>query len=216
MSRGLKIGINVALLIIAIIFSYKIYESIMKPIKFRKAFDRRSKVVQQKMLRIRDAEVAYLDTYGKYTGSFDTLVNFIKHDSLRVVKSIGVVPDSIYLKAKSRKDAELKAIKLGIISRDTIKISVKDSLFKNYNVDTLRFVPYTNLKEDFQLRAGMLKTMSNAIRPVFELKVHDNTFTKGLDRQQVININDAHRDNNEYPGYIVGSMDEVTTSGNWD
>lgn len=188
----------------------------MKPITFKKEFAARSKVVQEKMIKIREAEIAYINTYNKYCGDFDSLVNFVKKDSLKVIKSFGVVPDSIYDKAKSVKDAELRAIKLGIISRDTIRISIRDSLFKNYDVDTLPYVPYTNLKQEFQLDAGKLKTLSNAIRPVFEIKVHNNTFTKGLDRQQVINLNDADRDNDEYPGYIVGSMEEVTTAGNWD
>ncbi len=216
MNKGLKIGINTVLLVVIIFLGYKLYKSIMKPITFKKEFAARSKVVQAKMIKIREAEIAYIDTYDKYCGDFDSLVNFIKKDSLKVVKSYGVVPDSIYDKAKSVKQAELRAIKLGIISRDTIRISIKDSLFRNYDVDTLPYVPYTNLKEEFQLDAGKLKTLSNAIRPVFEIKVHNNTFTKGLDRQQVINLNDAARDNDEYPGYIVGSMEEVTTAGNWD
>jgi hypothetical protein len=216
MSQGLKLGINLLLTAVVIVLGYVLYESIMKPIRFQKAFEKRSEVVKEKMIKIRDAEIAYLDTYGKYTGDFDTLINFIKYDSLRVIKSFGEVPDSIYYQSKSPKEAELKAIKMGIISRDTVKISVRDSLFKNYDVDTLAFVPFTNLQEKFQLNAGEIKTLSKAVRPVFELKVHNNSFTKGLDKQMVININDKARDNGEYPGFIVGSMVEVTTTGNWD
>lgn len=216
MNRGIKIGINVGLLLVAVFLGYMLYKSIMKPITFKKEFEERSLLVQQKMLLIRNAEIAYLDTYDKYMGDFDTLINFIKNDSLKVVKSYGVVPDSIYLKSKSRQEAELTAIKLQIISRDTIKISVKDSLFRNYDVDTLCFIPYTNLTEKFQLRASILKTLSNSIRPVFELKVHNNSFTKGLNEQEVINLNSAARDNDEFPGFIIGSLIEVTTAGNWD
>lgn len=216
MNRGIKIVINSVLLLCVIVLGYLLYRSIMKPITFKKKFKERSLIVQEKMMLIRNAELAYLDTYNKYMGDFDTLTNFIKHDSLKVIKSYGVVPDSIYLKARSRKEAEMTAIKLGIISRDTIKISAKDSLFKNYDIDTLAFIPYTNLTEKFQLKAGILKTLSKSIRPVFELKVHNNSFTKSLDKQQVINLNSAARDNDEFPGYIIGSLTEVTTAGNWD
>ncbi len=216
MSRGLKTVINVVLAIVVVALGYALYKSIMKPIEFQKAYEYRANIVKDKMIKIRDAEIAYLDTYNKYTGDFDTLINFIKHDSLRVIKAVGVVPDSIYYMSKSPKEAELKAIEMGIISRDTVKISVKDSLFKNYDVDTLPYIPFTNLQEKFQLNAGEIKTLSKAVRPVFELKVHNNSFTKGLDRQMVINLNDKARDNDEYPGFVVGSMVEVTTAGNWD
>jgi hypothetical protein len=188
----------------------------MTPIRFQKNYERRSVYVINKLKLIREAEVAYLNTYGTYTGSFDTLVNFIKHDSLTIIKSFGVVPDSIYLSSKTAKEAELRAIKLGIITRDTIRVGVQDSLFKNYNVDTLAFIPYSNLKVKFQLNAGTLKTLSKAVRPVFEVRAHNNIFTDGMDKQQVMNLNDQARKIGKYPGYIIGSLEEVTTNGNWD
>lgn len=218
MNKSIKAILTILLLGVVIYLSYILYDSIMKPIRFNKAFEKRSEVVKEKMLKIRDAEVAFEDRYGHYTADFDSLINFVKHDSLIVIKSEGVVPDSIYLKSKTPKEAELKALKLGIIKRDTIKISVKDSLFANYDVDTLPFIPYNNLdsNEIFQLNAGKITTVSKTVHSVFEIKVHNNSFTKGLNRQMVINLNDKARDNNRFPGFIVGSMNEVKTTGNWD
>lgn len=216
MNKGIKIGINLILVIVMLGLAYKLYDSIMTPIKFKQGFEYRSNIVKDKMIKIREAEIAYLYTYQKYTADFDTLINFIRYDSLLIPKSTGIIPDSIYNTSTSRKEAEQRAIELGIITRDTLKVAVKDSLFPDYNIDTLAFIPFTNLGETFQLNAGIIKTLSNATRPVFELKVHNNSFTNGLNRQQVINVNDAARDNDEYPGYVIGSMDEVTTAGNWD
>lgn len=218
MDKSIKAILTILLLGVVIYLSYILYDSIMEPIRFEKAFNERAEVVKVKMLKIRDAEVAFMDKYDHYTADYDSLINFVKTDSLIVIKSEGVVPDSIYIKSKTPKDAELKALKLGIIKRDTIKISVKDSLFANYNVDTLPFIPYNNLNPDekFQLNAGKITTVSKTVHPVFEIKVHNNSFTKGLKRQMVININDKARDNAEFPGFIVGSMDEVKTTGNWD
>lgn len=216
MNKGLRIGINVILAVVMLGLAYTLYNSIMTPIKFKQSFEFRSNIVKDKMIKIREAQIAYLDTYEKYTADFDSLINFIKNDSLRIPKSYGTIPDSIYNEAKSKKEAEQKAIELGIITRDTVLVSVKDSLFKDYNVDTLSFIPFTNQTEVFQLNAGIITTLSNAERPVFELKVHNNSFTEGLNKQQIINVNDAARDNDEYPGFVIGSMYEVTTSGNWD
>lgn len=216
MKKGIIRLINVTLVVAVVVLVYLAYESIMTPIRFKQVYKERSLVVIEKLKKIRDAEIAYLAKYDKYTGSFDTLINFIKKDSLTIIKSVGVVPDSIYLTSKTTKEAEMRAIKLGIISRDTIKISIKDSLFANFNVDTLAFIPYTNLTQKFQINAGSLKTLSKATRPVFEVKVHNNTFCEGLDPQEVINLNDRQRKLDRFPGYALGSMNEVTTTGNWD
>jgi hypothetical protein len=197
--------------------SYALYETIMKPIRFQKAYEYRSNLVKQKLMKIRDVEVAFLTKYGHYTADWDSLINFAKHDSIIVVKAFGTVPDSIYLKARSRRESELTALKLGIIRRDTIKIAVRDTLFKEpYDIDTLKYVPFTNLQEVFQINAGYITTQAKVRMPVFEVKVHNNTYLKGLDRQMVINLNDEARDNGKYPGLVIGSMQEVTTSGNWD
>jgi len=216
MKKGIIKLINVLLVVAVLVLAFFVYESIMKPIRFKKQYKERSLVVIEKLKKIRDAEIAYISKYDKYTGSFDTLINFIKNDNLTIIKSVGVVPDSIYLTSKTTKEAELKALKLGIISRDTIKVSVKDSLFPNYNVDTLAFIPFTNLTQKFQINAGTLKTLSKATRPVFEVKVHNNSFCEGLDKQELINWNDYQRKMDKFPGYVLGSMNEVTTTGNWD
>lgn len=217
MNKGLKTGLNVILVLAVVFIAFRLYSDIMQPIRFQKKIEYRENIVKDKMMKIRELEIAYLDTYGHYTSDLDTLEDFAKNGRLIVIKATGVVPDSIFTMVKFNKSkAELKALELGIITRDTLRVSVKDSLFRGVSCDTFRYIPYTGLTEDFQLQAGILKTLSNLERPVFELKVHNNSFTKGLDKQSVINLNDAARDNETFPGYIVGSMTEVTTAGNWN
>ena len=189
----------------------------MQPIRFQKAYNYRSEIVKQKLLKIRDVEVAFKSKYGHYTADWDSLINFAKYDSIVVVKAYGTVPDSIYNRAKTKKEAELIALKLGIIKRDTTKIAVRDTLFKEpYDIDTLKYIPFTNQKEVFQLNAGYIKTNTGIKLPVFEVKAHNNSFLQGLNRQLIINLNDDARQNGKFPGLSVGSMTEVTTAGNWD
>ena len=217
MNKTVKIIIQLILLIIAIYLSYLIYETIMQPIRFQKAYNYRSEIVKQKLLKIRDVEVAFKSKYGHYTADWDSLINFAKYDSIVVVKAYGTVPDSIYNRAKTKKEAELIALKLGIIKRDTIKIAVRDTLFKEpYDIDTLKYIPFTHQKEVFQLNAGYIKTNTGIKLPVFEVKAHNNSFLQGLNRQLIINLNDDARQNGKFPGLSVGSMTEVTTAGNWD
>ncbi len=217
MNKTVKIIIQLILLIIAIYLSYLIYETIMEPIRFQKAYNYRSEIVKQKLMKIRDVEVAYKSKYGHYTADWDSLINFAKHDSIYVVKAYGTVPDSIYNRANTKAEAERIALKLGIIRRDTIKIAVRDTLFKEpYDIDTLKYIPFTHQKEVFQINAGYITTNTGIKLPVFEVKAHNNSFLQGLNRQLIINLNDDARQNNKYPGLSVGSMTEVTTAGNWD
>jgi hypothetical protein len=216
MNKTVKIIIEIVLAIIAVVLLYQIVQTILIPIKFQKRYNIRREAVIAKLKKIRDIEIAYDSKYHHYTASWDTLINFAKHDSIIVVKAYGTVPDSIYLKAKNPHQAELRALKLGIIRRDTLKIAVKDTLFKEpYDIDTIKYVPYTHLKEVFQINAGYITTEVGMKMPVFEVKVHNDTYLKGLNRQMVINLNDEARRLGRFPGLVVGSMTEVSTSGNW-
>lgn len=202
---------------ISVVVAFMLISSIAEPITFNKKYEERFEAVKQKMIKIRDAQVAYESINGKYANNFDSLVDFIKNDSLILVKAFGSVPDSIYSKATSKLNAELRALELGLISRDTSKVSVMDSLFhNNYNVDTLKFIPYSNQEEVFQMNAKIIRTLSKVDMPTFELKAHNNSFLKGLEPQLIINKNDAARDNEKWPGLIVGSLTEVSVNGNWD
>ena len=217
MNRTLKMVLQIILVAFVIGLVYILYDNIMEPIRFNNAYEIRREELKEKLVTIKDAQIAFRDKYGKYANDFDTLIMFIKSDSLIFIKAEGEVPDSIYNKADTRIEAERIAIDYGIISRDTIKKSARDSLLPTeYDPDTLRFIPYTNLQKEFQINAKIIKTMSKAVMPVFEVKVHNNSYLQGLETQQIINLNDAMREIKKFPGLFIGSLKEVTTNGNWD
>jgi len=210
----MKTVIQIVLVAIAVVFAYLIFKSIEDPIEFEKAKDARYNATIQKLKDIRKAEAAYKDVYGRYTGSWDTLINFIKHDSLRLVRRIGMLTDSMIEAGLNEK----MAIKQGRIIRDTIRVSALDSLFgKSYQVDKLKYVPVPDTVAEFHLGAGVIATGSGIKVPVFEAKAHNNTVLRGLDRQMVINLNDQKRTNQKYPGLKVGSLEDANNNaGNWE
>jgi len=212
----MKTAIQIVLFAVIIGLSYLVYDSIMEPIRFDRNVEARRDAAKKRLIDIRNAQVAYKSLYGKYTGSFDTLVSFLKSDSLKMVKAIGTVPDSFYLKYP-RKDAEKKALELGIISRDTLKVSVFDSLCaKKYAPDSIKFIPYLRKGEQFELKTANLETGSKIKVWVFEAKVHNDVFLSGLNKQMVINLNDDAEKMNRFAGLKVGSTTEVTNNdGNW-
>ncbi len=209
----MKTVLQIVLTIAIIVLGYLCVESIQKPVRFQKNYEKRKDKVIERLENIRSAQNAYKSVHKKFTGSFDTLLQFVKTDSLPLVRMEGRLSDSM-LEAGI---TELKALKLGIIKRDTIRVSVKDSLFaKGFNVDSLRFVPYTK-GEKFELGTGIIKTASGVDVPVFEAKVLNDTYLKGLEKQEIINLNDKTLKLEKFPGLKVGSLEEANNSaGNWE
>jgi len=217
MSRKLKFTLQIILFISITLTGYLLFRNIMQPIRFQKLYNQRFEIVKQRLIEIRDAQIAYKSNYGFYASDFDILVNFIKKDSIKVVRSNGSVPDSIAIQFKNKKEAEVKALEYGIITRDTLKISVLDSLFdSSYNVDDIKFVPFSNSEEIFEMTATSISTMSGINVPVFEVKADNYMFTSGLNKQEVANLNKLLEEQGKYAGIKVGSITEVTNnSGNW-
>ncbi len=209
----MRTAIRVTLFIVIIILVYYLYQSIMEPIRFNRTKDIREKATIERLKDIRKAEVAYKAKYGRYTGSFDTLIHFVKYDSFPVVRAIGSIPDSLYNLGMTDEEA----IKKGIIIRDTSYVSILDSLFKgDYFIDSLRYVPYCDTAQFF-LGASEIKTASNVKVKVFEAHVLNNILLHGLNKQLIINYNANRKKIVGFPGLRVGSLTESTNNaGNWE
>jgi hypothetical protein len=210
----MKTAFQILLVIAIFVLGYYCVESINKPVRFQKEYELRKDRVIARLIDIRSAQSAYRSINQKFTGSFDTLVNFIQHDSLPLVRMEGSITDSMIAAGVT----ELMALRMGIIKRDTIRISVKDSLFshKPWIVDSIKFVPYSGGKV-FEMGSTTINTVSGVKVPVFEAKCHNNVYLKGLERQEVINLNDKSKKLEKYAGLRVGSLEEANNNaGNWE
>jgi hypothetical protein len=206
--------IQIVLFIAALVLVYFIYNGIQRPIEFENQKDARYEVTIEKLKDIRKAQVAYRDNHGKFTGSWDTLIHFVKYDSVRNIRKVGELTDSMIEAGLS----ERKAMELGLLIRDTIRESVLEALFgHSYDADKLKYIPVSDTVAEFTLGANVVTTGSGIKVPVFEAKAHNNIILKGLDRQYVINMNEQRRLNDKYPGLKVGSLTEtVNNAGNWE
>jgi hypothetical protein len=210
----MKTVIQTVLAIVCIVLAYLIYKSIQRPISFEKEKKARYDATIERLKDIRKAEIAYKDVYGRFTGSWDTLINFVKYDKVKVVRKIGNVTDSMLEKGITEK----KALQMGLITRDTIRESVLTTIFnENYKIDQLRYIPVPDTVAEFQLGASVIATGSGIKVPVFEAKAHNNIILRGLDDQLRINLNDQRRIQQKYPGLKVGSLEEANNNaGNWE
>jgi hypothetical protein len=194
--------IKILLLVVIVILAYLLYESVMRPVRFNKEVTKRSDAVIQNLKDIRSAQLIYKNINANYTGSFDTLMDFLKQGEIPVVKMVPDPEDTTFTRT----------------IRDTLGyIPVIDSLFgkrKNFNVDQLRYIPFTDDKP-FKMEAGIIEKGGVDVN-VFEVKVHYEIFLKGLNEQMVINLIASREQIEKYPGLKVGSMEEASTDGNWE
>ena len=124
----------------AIGLAYLLVTNIKSKIDEDARIERQEMLVINKLKMIRDAEVAYLGTNGRYTASFDTLISFID-------------TGSIYI---TQRTEEIKMLAYGAeevtIHIDTIgKVSVKDSVFV---VREMLLNLAAGTVQDFNLREG--------------------------------------------------------------
>jgi hypothetical protein len=224
--------VNLLLTYAALGLAYFLITGIQAPIEFKKEREYRYGFVIENLKDIRKAELAYKDEHGVFTGDFDELINFVKYDSIRVVRKLGelkgdTISETMAIKmgisipqlpatitkkkAKELFNIELsndllvhdeattkQALELGFLIRDTIKISVQDTIFgSTYPVDSLRYVPFSTKKAEFRLAAGVIETASKVKVQVFEA-----VDTDPFDPNMVLQ---------------VGSLEEATNNaGNWE
>ena len=182
----------------ALYFAWLDYDSIQNKLDFIKVQKYRESKVVERLIDIRTAETSYKKLYGEYSNNFDALINHVKNDSMPVIKAIGFVPDTL---------TELKAVELGIVTRDTLLISLRDTLFpKNFPIDSLRYVPFSGGQE-FELQAGEIEKNKLMVK-VFEAFASNEKILTGLNlTEEYIDLKDGLR---------VGSMTDPHTRGNWE
>jgi hypothetical protein len=185
MKKVITIIIQLALLGVIVVLAMLIVKGIQNPIDFEEKREARFEEVIDRLKDIRTAQVEYKKQNGFYTPHFDTLVNYIKAESMPVVRKEGFVPDSL---------SEKQAVELGIVTRDTINIPYMDTLFKNidYNFDSLGYIP-VGTGVMFKMDTATVMTGSKVEVKVFEARVSYWDVLDGLDEQLIINYNSEKR-----------------------
>jgi len=206
--KGTKLIIQIVLVIGVIFLGYMLYSSIMEPVKYKKVKTQREKVIINKLLNIKELQVEYKIINNKYTASFDTLKDFYLNGQMAVVLKVGT-NDTL---------TEERALELGLISRDTTYISIKDTLLtdvENFNINTIDIVPFTDGKVKFKMNAGFVDK-NNFKVAVFEVSCLMEDYLSDIEQQELLkNQMILIKEDGKFPGLILGSMEEPSTDGNW-
>tara|TARA_B100001250_G_scaffold220686_1_gene189305 strand:- start:1370 stop:2017 length:648 start_codon:yes stop_codon:yes gene_type:complete len=206
----MKTGIQAFLWLLCIFFSFKIYDSINKPINFNEVKYNRYYDVIDRLKEIRTAQIAYKDVNGVYSDNFDSLVNFIDNGIFTLLEK----RDSSYLEYD--RVYRIDMLK-EIVVIDTLGfVSVKDSLFKdNTSYKEMNKIPIKGIDTIFEIDAKIIM-INDYKAPVFEVKVSKNIVLFDQDEDllklenETISIEGVNG-----PEIVLGSLSEVSTNGNW-
>ena len=206
----MKLALQAVLWILAIFFSYKIYDSINGPINFNNTKNERYAKVINKLKLIRKAQIAHKDVKGIYSNNFDSLVKFIDYGIFTLIEK----RDSSYMEYDRTYRIDMLR---EIVVVDTLGfVPVKDSLFKNSNAyKNFSNVPVDGIEAKFDINAEIIDKNGYRV-PVFEVKVAKDVILFDQNKDLLKTENETVSvDGVNGPAIILGSLTDVSTNGNW-
>jgi len=220
--------IQIALILGIVLLALLIYRAIVRPEKFNNIYEARKKEVITKLECIRALQGFYKTEKNSYAKDFDALKDFYNNGQMKVVVKIGTVPDTL---------SEAEAIKLKIVSRDTVLEKAKDEIDKalialklpELDINRINLIPYSK-GESFEMHADTVRKGSILIH-VYQVTAYKHQYLKDLDndprikesflgnflfsglQEQFLGPKFDFRDN--IKDLILGSLNEASTDGNW-
>ena len=197
---------------------YSLYKSIIGPVEFNKVKQVRYAKVIVNLKDIRKAELAHQEIEGKFSGNFDSLVQFLDTAKFAIIQR----RDTSYADVEKNRAFGLDAQKGGYYKEeiivDTLRFaSVKDSLFG----DSDRYKTMMNIPLEiaegakFQLKAGKFEK-NDVFYSVFEASVAKRLILSDQDtdliyqEEQLVSVDGING-----PTVRVGTMNDIDTGGNW-
>ena len=209
---------QIVLASVVVVLAYLLYDSIMTPVRFDETRIAREKAVIERISDIRSAQRGYKQVNGKYTGSFDTLINFVLTAEMQFERQLVSSDDSVGL-AKLKRARKKNIEKFTVKAIDTVFGAKK---LTPAQIEQLRYIPFSaqanggEVKE-FIMGAGVVE-VGNVKIPVFEAKAPYKAFLLDLNEQLLINLIDEQKNVlYKYPGIKVGDLNQATNdAGNWE
>jgi hypothetical protein len=192
----MKTVIQLVLLVVALVLAYFIYDGVQNKIEFKKEAQKRREVVQDRLLKIGEAQKEFKNEKGRYAANFPELFNFIENDSLTIIKAIGNVPDSL---------TEAEAVEKGIVIRDTTGVPARTIFPEDFDVQKMDDVPFSK-GATFKMKASMIEKNKVNVNVFVAYTTLDHVYTGLVTKGENVDLDDRIQ---------VGSMTEPITTGNW-
>lgn len=211
----MKVTLKILLAVAVFVLIYMCYKSITGPLDFEKEQKVREDAIISRLIDIRKAQIEFKNVHKVHAGSFTELEKFLNEEKLPFILKEGTLTDEQLEKGMT----EQEAVKKGLIVRDTVWVTAKDTLFaKGYNVNDMRYVPAVpGDRIEFSMDTATIISASGYEIKVFESGVKYADYLRGMDPQLRYNMIDKAEKQGKYPGLRVGSLEEVNNNaGNWE
>ena len=198
---------SILLLVLAGFLGWKIYGGIMEPIQFNEEKVVKYAGVVNSLKIIRDAEVKYYEVNGKYTNDKVGLIQFIDTAQLALTETKTIV-EKVNKGGGVIVDEEKRVT-------DTIGYEPVIKYFKNKDYKSMFKVPGV-ANTEFELEIGEVEKIQGLMQPTFRARTPKRGILEGMNEslvKQEIEAIETDQIKGEYVS--VGSLEEVTTGGNW-
>lgn len=197
---------SLLLLFLGIFLGYKIYMGIMEPINFNKDKVKRYAPVIKKLKIIRDAEIKFNEATGNYTADKNILIQFIDSAKLALTNTKTIV------EKVNRGGGIIDEVEVRVT--DTIGYEPVLKYFKDRDYKNMFKV--TGSDKEFELETGTVEKIPGLVVPTFRARTSKETLLKGMNESLVKQELEAIATDQIKGEYVsVGSLEEVTTGGNW-
>ncbi len=206
----MKTIFQIVLWIVCIGLAYMIYKSVTGPIEFEKVKTERFTDVITALKDIRNSQEAYKTVNGNFANDFQSLIAFVDTGQYTITQ----IRDSSYMEFDKVYGIDL--LKEVTITDTLGFVKVKDSLFRDSDrYKTMMNVPNAQNNEKFVMKADVIDK-GGYRASVFEAKINKDVVLYDQP-QDLVDRENAQISVEEVNGseIIVGSLTDVSTSGNW-
>lgn len=182
------IGVGAVSAILVTMASFYTFKGIDEVVVFNKKSKVRELAVRENLTTLRDAQKQFKKYKGKFAGNFDSLVVWLRKDSVQQKKQIQI--------NDSTTEESITMI-------PAIDVVFPASKYPNLNIDSLIYVPHGDTNK-FVMKASTVER-NGVVVPVFEISAMKTTYLEDImlenfDKTSVIKI---------------GDLDKPSYNGNW-
>jgi len=203
MNSKVQTVVKVALIIISVFLTYRIYTSIMQPIKFNRIYDVRLCEVTEQLENLREAQLAYKGENGSFCADLQTLVAFVDTGVVSIIERKDT--NFMYYDKVYQKDMNKDSVIIRVLGQEAVKTQV---FGEGFDASTLLNISGTDSL--FSMNAG--KIVKNGVEvATFEVSAPFTTIFADVSKD----FPDAFaKVKNEH--WTIGSLTQPTISGNYE
>lgn len=198
---------SILLLVLAIFLGFKIYGGIMEPIEFNKEKIKKYAPVVENLKIIRDAEIKFYEKYGRYTNNKGLLIGFVEQAKIALTET------RIIIVKENRGGGIIVDVEKSVT--DTIGYEPVMKYFEGRDYKNMFKVPGVEGVE-FELEVSKVEKVQGLVVPTFMARTSKKGILAGMNEsllKQELEAVETDQIKGEFVS--VGSLDEVTSGGNW-